>query len=60
MEQVSLEFLNDLYIKWADYFSEVTGIPIRKMSEMNEKGITEVDVLKSTEFVRPYTYPTEH
>ncbi len=50
---VSTDFLNDLYDKWADHFSEVTGIPIRKISEVNDEGITEVDVLKSTTFVRP-------
>jgi len=53
MEQVSLEFLNDVYEKWADYFTGVTGIPIRKVSEMNEEGLTEVDVLQDTWFVRP-------
>jgi len=50
---VATEFLNDLYDKWADYFSELTGIPIRKISEVNDDGITEVDVLQSTTFVRP-------
>lgn len=54
--EVSTEFLNDLYDRWASYFSEITGIPIRKVSEVNEKGLTETDVLKHTKFVRPPKY----
>lgn len=50
-DQVSLDFLADLYEKWATYFSSVTGIPIYKIYEMNEDGITEEDVLNSTRFV---------
>jgi hypothetical protein len=50
---VSTHFLDDLYDKWAEYFSKVTGIPIRKVFEVNEEGITEVDLLKDTKFVRP-------
>ena len=54
--EVPLPFLNDLYDKWANHYSKVTGILLRKISEMNERGITEVDVLKSTRFVRPRGY----
>jgi len=57
LEQVSLKFLNDLYDKWFSYFAELTGIPIYKVVEVNEQGITEVDVLKETEFVRPMKSP---
>jgi hypothetical protein len=52
LEQVPLGFLNDLYDKWATFFAVKTGIPINKISEVNEFGITEVDVLKDTSFVR--------
>jgi len=51
--EVSLGFLDDLFDKWASFYSEVTGISLRKISEVNERGLTEVDLLKSTRFVRP-------
>lgn len=57
LEQVSLEFLNDLYDKWASHFADLTGIPLNNVSEVNEQGITEIDVLKDTKFVRPLERP---
>lgn len=50
--EVPLEFLNDLYNKWADYYSKVSGIKLLKVSEVDERGLTEKDYLKTTKFVR--------
>jgi hypothetical protein len=52
-ENVPLPFLKDLYNKWVDYYQEVTGVKLENISEMNEEGITEEDVLARTRFVKP-------
>lgn len=48
-----LPFLKDLYSKWVDYYQKVTGVELDNISEMNEEGITEDDVLARTRFVKP-------
>lgn len=52
-EQVSREFLDDLCEKWSNYLSRVTGIPIRRVSEVNEQGLSEEDLLRDTKFITP-------
>jgi hypothetical protein len=52
-ENVPLPFLKMLYNGWVDYYTELTGIEIKNQSEMNEEGITEVDMLDKTEFIMP-------
>jgi hypothetical protein len=52
-ENVPLPFLKDLYNKWVDYYQEVTGVELDNISEMNEEGVTEDDVLARTRFVKP-------
>ena len=50
--EVPAMFLDDLYDKWADYFSEVTGIVLKKVSEVNEAGLSETDFLADTTLIK--------
>ncbi|MGH9971988.1 MAG: hypothetical protein ACREBG_29935 [Pyrinomonadaceae bacterium] len=49
--EVPLAFLQDLYVKWATFYGEVTGIPLDILSDVNQQGISEVDLLKDTAFL---------
>ncbi len=52
-ENVPVPFLKDLYEKWFVYYKDLTGIEIENISEMNEEGLTEKDLLEDAEFVHP-------
>ena len=51
--EVPIWFLDSLFDKWATHLSDVTGIHLNKISEVNEKGLSEVDHLEQTRFIRP-------
>jgi len=50
--EVPPAFLDDLYEKWADYFSGVTGIKLNRISEVNESGLSETDFLIDTTLIK--------
>jgi hypothetical protein len=52
-ENVPLPFLNKLYDGWVERYKTLTGLDLKKLSNMNEEGITEVDDLPKTKLVRP-------
>ena len=52
-ENVSVPFLKKLYNEWVSYYRNATGIEIENISEMNEKGRTERDLLKDTILIKP-------
>ncbi|MEK6278772.1 MAG: hypothetical protein AABN95_00300 [Acidobacteriota bacterium] len=52
-ENVSLDFLNRLYNGWFKHYQQVTGITLDNINETNEEGITEIDMLEQTRFVKP-------
>jgi len=49
-EKISLSFLDDLFDNWTQYLSNLLKIPINKITEMNEEGVTERDILKNMKF----------
>ncbi len=52
-ESVPVVFLKDLYQKWFDYYKNLAGIELDDLGEMNDEGLTEKDLLKDAEFVKP-------
>jgi hypothetical protein len=50
--EVPAKFLDDLYDKWADYFSKLTGIVLNKVSEVNDDGLSETDFLVDTTLIK--------
>lgn len=52
-ENVPLPFLKELYNGWVYYYRKVTGIDLKNLSDLNEEGITEADLLEDTEFIMP-------
>jgi hypothetical protein len=51
-EKVSPEFTNDLFDKWVDYFSKLTGIALKKIRDINEEGLSAKDHLPETKFIK--------
>ena len=52
-ESVSVPFLKRLYNDWVSYCQNVTKIEIQNLSEMDEHGLTERDLLKGTILIKP-------
>jgi hypothetical protein len=52
-ENVSVLFLKRLYNEWVAYYQNVTKLNIRNLSEMDERGRTQRDLLKGTILIRP-------
>jgi len=52
-ENVSLQFLKKLYNGWVSYYSNIIGIDLKNISELNEEGLTETDMLTDAEFIMP-------
>lgn len=52
-ENISVPFLKKLYNEWVSYYQNVTQIDIKNLSEMDERGRTERDLLKDTILIRP-------
>ena len=50
-QEVPLAFLEEFFNNWVDYYSALTGLSLDKISEVNEKGITEVNHLKNTRLI---------
>lgn len=52
-QEVPLEFLKGFFDKWVDHYMALTGLSLDKISEIDERGITEVNHLKQTRFISP-------
>ena len=52
-ENIRVPFLKKLYNEWVAHYQNVTKIDIKNLSEMDERGRTQRDLLKDTVLIRP-------